>query len=98
MTQLGQALCDRFGEVSRAELTRLRRKMAGLSAEDRALVEALAVEVTRGIAIRLDAGLAVVEDGDVGDALARIFSLDPAPSAPLEKVRVDRRDELCDRT
>lgn len=77
MTQLGQALCDRFEEVSRAELIRLRRKMAGLSAEDRAMVEALAVEVTQGIALRLDAGLAVVDSGAVGDALARIFSLEP---------------------
>ena len=98
MTQLGQALCDRFEEVSRAELIRLRRKMAGLSAEDRATVEALAVAVTQGIALRLDAGLAVVENATVGDTLARIFSLEPEGSTPLDQVSANRGDELGDRT
>jgi hypothetical protein len=94
MTQLGQALCDRFEEVSRTEIIRLRRKLAGLSAEDRATVETLAVEVTQQIALRLDARLAAITSGDIDDALARIFSLEPAQSAPLEEMTADCRDEL----
>lgn len=94
MTQLGQALCDRFGEVSRAELVRLRRKMARLSAEDRAIVEAIAVEVTQGIALRLDASLAVAENCAVGETVAKIFSLELSSSVRREQVGADRRDEL----
>lgn len=94
MTQLGQALCDRFEEVSRAELIRLRRKMAGLSAEDRAAVEAIAVEVTQGIALSLDASLAVTENRAVSDTLAKIFSLEPSSSLRRADVGADRRDEL----
>lgn len=75
MTQLGQALCERFEAVSRSELVRLRRKMARLSEEDRAVVEAIAVEVTQGIALRLDAKLAALDGAGVDDVVARIFSV-----------------------
>ena len=74
MTDVGRALCDRFEEVSRAELVRLRRKTAALSPEDRAIVEAAAIKVTQGIALRLDAGLAEL-DGAGHGIVARIFSL-----------------------
>jgi hypothetical protein len=73
MTQVGQALCDRFEAVSRSELLRLRKKMAAMSETDRALVETIAVEVTTGIAHTLDAGLAALDGDGVDDVVARIF-------------------------
>jgi hypothetical protein len=84
MTQLGQALCDRFEAVSRSELVRLRRKMAALSDTERAVVEAIAVEVTQGIALRLDAGLAALESAGVDDIVAKIFSVSRAASPTCE--------------
>ena len=75
MTQVGQALCDRFEAVSRSELVRLRKKMSALSDTDRAVVEAIAVQVTQGIAITLDAGLAALDGDGVDDVVARIFAV-----------------------
>jgi hypothetical protein len=85
MTQLGQALCDRFEAVSRSELVRLRRKMAALSDTERAVVEAITVEVTQGIALRLDAGLAALESAGVDDIVAQIFSVSRAASPTSEE-------------
>ena len=78
MTEIGRALCERFDDVSRSELTRLRRKTASLTPEQRAVVEALAGEVTQAIATRLDADLALLENDKVDDVVARIFSLMPS--------------------
>jgi DNA-binding MarR family transcriptional regulator len=75
MTEVGRALSNRFDNVSRSELVRLRRKTASLTPEQRAVVEALAAEVTQAIAVRLDAGLAASGNDTVGDVVARIFSL-----------------------
>lgn len=77
MTQVGRRLSERFDHVSRSELVRLRRKTASLTPEQRAVVEALAAEITQAIATQLDAGLAALENDTVDDVVARIFSLTP---------------------
>jgi hypothetical protein len=80
MTQVGQALCDQFEEISRSELVRLRRKIASLRPEDRAAVEAAAVELTQSIAKGLDARIASSDAPGLGDVVAQIFSIQRAPA------------------
>jgi hypothetical protein len=52
MDTIAQALLDRFDDVCRTELQRLRKKTAALSEAQRAEVAAIAAEVTHGIAAR----------------------------------------------
>lgn len=74
MSPVGHALHSRFEEVCRNELVRLRRKTASLSPEDRAEVDAMTVEITRGIAARMDAALAA-GGTDIADVIARLFAV-----------------------
>jgi hypothetical protein len=74
MSPVGHALHTRFEEVCRNELTRLRRKTASLSPEDRAEVDAISVEVTRAIAARMEAALAA-GDSQVADIVAQLFAV-----------------------
>ncbi len=74
MNPLGSALHSRFEEVCRHELNRLRRKTASLSPEDRAEIDAISVEVTRAIASRMEAALAV-GGTDVAEVVARLFAV-----------------------
>jgi hypothetical protein len=69
MSPLGHALHERFAEVCRTELRRLRRKTASLSPDHRAQVDALSAEVASGIAARLDAAL---ERRDVSPQLGEV--------------------------
>ena len=57
MSPVGQALHDRFETVCRSELQRLRKKTASLTDAERAQVESLALEVTRKLAVTLDAAV-----------------------------------------
>jgi hypothetical protein len=72
MSPIGHALHNRFDEVCRTELQRLRRKTAALSPEDRAEVDAISVEVTRAIASRMEAAL-TAGGTDVAEVVARLF-------------------------
>jgi hypothetical protein len=74
MSPIGSALHLRFEEVCRNELSRLRRKTASFSPEDRAVIDALSVEITRGIASRMEAAL-TAGGTDVADAVARLFAV-----------------------
>jgi hypothetical protein len=74
MSPIGHALHNQFEEVCRTELQRLRRKTASLSAEDRAEVDAISVEVTRAIASRMDAALSA-GGTDVAEVVARLFAV-----------------------
>lgn len=82
MSPIARALHERFDEVCRTELQRLRRKTAALSPEERAEVDAISREVTLAIAARFEAAL----DAHDGQALAAIvgqlFAVDSA-AAPL---------------
>jgi Glutamyl-tRNAGlu reductase, dimerisation domain len=74
MSPIGHALHSRFEEVCRNELSRLRRKTARLSPEDRAEVDAISVEVTRAIASRMEAALAA-GGTDVAEIVGRLFAV-----------------------
>lgn len=77
MSPVGRALHESFETVCRTELRRLRRKTAGLSAEDRAQVDALALEVAQGLASRLDAALEAPETAALAPTVMRLFAVGP---------------------
>ena len=77
MSPIARALHDRFDEVCRAELLRLRRKTAALSPADRAEVDAITVEVTQAIASRVGAALMRQESGELTEIVARLFAVAP---------------------
>lgn len=75
MSPIARALQDRFDEVCRAELQRLRRKTAALSPEERAEVDAISVEVTQAIAARVQAALESDRGAGLADVVARLFAV-----------------------
>jgi hypothetical protein len=81
MSPISRALHDRFEEVCRTELTRLKRKTAALSPEDRAEVDAITVEVTQAIAARVEAALACEQGEAIADIVARLFAVSPGAPA-----------------
>jgi hypothetical protein len=64
--------------VCRAELQRLRRKTASLTAEERAEVDAMSVAVTQAIAARVEAALEGQEGPELSEMVARLFAVGPA--------------------
>jgi hypothetical protein len=79
MDTIAQALFERFDDVCRTELQRLRKKTAALSAEQRAEVDAIAAEVTHGIAAR--AADALTHDADrpqLEQVVTRLFGVGDA--------------------
>lgn len=74
MSPIGHALHSRFEEVCRSELSRLRRKTASLSPEDRAEVDAISVEVTHAIASHVEAAM-TAGGTDVAEVVARLFAV-----------------------
>jgi hypothetical protein len=75
MSAVGRALRERFETVCRSEILRLRRKTASLSTEERAQVDALALEVTRRIAGRLDAALDASDHSTIDPVVMRLFAV-----------------------
>jgi hypothetical protein len=90
MSPISRALHDRFEEVCRTELTRLKRKTAALSPEDRAEVDAITVEVTQAIAARVEAALACEQGEAIADIVARLFPYRPG-RRPAPAARVSLR-------
>lgn len=80
MSPIGRALHERFEEVCRTELQRLRRKTASLTPSAREEVDAITVAVTRAIAARFEAALARPQGADLSDIVARLFAVAPAES------------------
>lgn len=77
MSPVGQALHERFETVCRTELQRLRRKTASLSDDERAQVDALAFEVTRSLAVTLDAAVAAPGRSGIAPVVMRLFAVAP---------------------
>jgi hypothetical protein len=77
MSPIARALHERFDEVCRAELQRLRRKTAALSPEERAEVDAISREVTLAIAARFEAALEAREGTGLADIVGRLFAVAP---------------------
>lgn len=75
MEPLALALHARFEEVSRAELRRLRKKTASLSASQREQVDAVTVQVVQAIAARASEALRADEGQRLAPVLARLFRI-----------------------
>ena len=80
MSPIARALHERFDEVCRTELQRLRRKTASLTPAERAEVDAISVEVTRAIAARFGAALEQEPEGELDTIVARLFAVSSAES------------------
>lgn len=78
MSPIARALHDRFEEVCRAELIRLRRKTVALSAADRAQVDAISAEITKAIAASVGAAVDGPRGAGLDDIVARLFAISPA--------------------
>ena len=81
MSPVGQALQERFDRVCRSELERLRKKTAALSADERARVDALALEVTTRLAVTIDAAIQGPGAAGIAPAVMRLFDV----TAPLHE-------------
>ncbi len=77
MSPIARALHERFEEVCRAELVRLRRKTASLSAADRAELDAISIAVAGAIAARLGDALDGESASDIANVVARLFAVAP---------------------
>ena len=75
MSPVGRALHQQFETVCRSELQRLRRKTAALTEEDRAQVDALALEVAQRLAVHLDAALDGPGGAGVAPVVMRLFAV-----------------------
>lgn len=72
---VGQALLDRFEEVTRAETARLSRKLSALSESDRLRVEAVIVDVVCGPARAAARALTDHTRPQAVEAVVRLFRL-----------------------
>jgi hypothetical protein len=89
MSPIARALHEKFDEVCRSELLRLRRKTASLTAEERAEVDAMSVAVTQAIAARVEAALECQDGPELTDMVARLFAVAPTGMADGGAGRVD---------
>jgi glutamyl-tRNA reductase len=88
MSPIARALHEKFDEVCRMELQRLRRKTASLTAAERAEVDAMSVAVTQAIAARVEAALECQEGPELTDMVARLFAVMPQAAGHGEAGRV----------
>lgn len=72
---MARALHDRFEEVCRLELVRLRRKTASLTPGQRAEVEAVSLEVARAISACFEASLDGQHTEGLHDIVGGIFGI-----------------------
>lgn len=72
---MARALHDRFEEVCRLELVRLRRKTASLTPGQRAEVEAVSLEVARAISACFEASLDGQHAEGLHDIVGGIFGI-----------------------
>ena len=74
---VSQALHDRFEAIRRAELDRLKKKLGGLTDEDRRHVEAITADIIHAIARVPAQALAAEVQSPALEALVRVFALNP---------------------
>ncbi len=75
-SKISQALQERFEAIRRAELDRLRKKLGGLTEEDRRHVEAITADIIQAIARVPAQALAVDAQAPALEAMVRLFALD----------------------
>jgi glutamyl-tRNA reductase len=75
-TTVSQALQTRFEAIRRAELNRLKKKLGGLSDEERESVEAITADVIQAIANVPARALAEDPQRPALEAVVRLFALE----------------------
>jgi glutamyl-tRNA reductase len=73
---VSQALCERFEAIRRQEVERLKKKLRGLSDDDRQSVEAITAAIVRAIAAVPREALEADAAPPAIDVLVRVFALD----------------------
>jgi glutamyl-tRNA reductase len=73
----GKALVSRFRAIRESELTRLEKKLRGLTDEDRKSVEAITAHVVEAIAQVPQHALHLGASQEAVDALVHLFNLTP---------------------
>ena len=71
-----QALHDRFDTIRRAELERLKKKLAGLTDEDRALVHQITTDVVQALSRGPERAFAEGSPAFAVETLVRLFALE----------------------
>lgn len=71
-----QALHDRFETIRRAELDRLKKKLGGLTEEDRQFVHQITADVVRALARGPEQALAGNAPSATIEAVVRLFALE----------------------
>ena len=77
MSPIARVLHSRFEEICRAELVRLRRKTAALSASDRGELDAISLSVAHAIAARLGEALERDTAEETGRIVTHLFAVTP---------------------
>jgi glutamyl-tRNA reductase len=75
VSPLKRALQNRFEEVSRAELVRLRKKTSSFEPATRAVVDAVTVELVQAIAARATERLEGPDGDQLAPVLAQLFGV-----------------------
>jgi hypothetical protein len=78
MSPMARALHDRFDEICRAELARLRRKTAALTPAEREQVDAISAQVASAIAASVGAAVDGPDGAGLHDIVSRLFAVSPA--------------------
>ena len=76
---MAMALQTRFAEVSRSELRRLRKKTSTLEPDERAVVDAVAVELVEAIAVRATERLEGPDGEQLAPVVAQLFGVSEIP-------------------
>lgn len=80
MSPIARVLHDRFEEICRSELVRLRRKTASLSATDRGELDDISLSVVRAIAARLGEAIDRDTTPETGTIVTHLFAVRPGDS------------------
>jgi glutamyl-tRNA reductase len=75
-SRASQALHDRFDAIRRAELERLKKKLAGLTDADREFVHQVTTDVVDALARGPEKALADGSSSTAVEALVRLFALE----------------------
>jgi glutamyl-tRNA reductase len=75
-SRASRALHDRFDAIRRAELERLKKKLAGLTDADRAFVHQVTTDVVDALARGPEKALADASPSIAVEALVRLFALE----------------------
>jgi hypothetical protein len=81
MSPIARALNQRFEEICRAELVRLRKKTAALAPDHREQVDAISAEIAQAIAASVGAAVDSPQCAGLDDIVKRLFAITPADAS-----------------